>query len=198
MLQYYPSRLLVRTVDPASEPLALADAKTYLRVDTTNDDTLITGLITAARAYGEEYMRRSLITQTWKLAYDGCLLLNPAWRLPFVMRAPVAVALPRGPVTAVISVTAFAQDGTSTTISSSAYVMDAAQNALIFFSPVIAQRVEIVYTAGYGSSASNVPLPIVEGMQSHIGAMYDQRGDASSGLPAQSIALYAPYRDMRL
>src|SRR5579884_3684274 len=83
MLQYYPSRLLVRTAEPASEPVALADAKNYLRVDITNDDTLVTGLITAARAHAEEFMRRSLITQTWKLAYDGCLLLAPGWRLPF-------------------------------------------------------------------------------------------------------------------
>jgi len=34
---------------PASEPITLAEAKLYLRVDTTADDALITALITAAR-----------------------------------------------------------------------------------------------------------------------------------------------------
>jgi len=198
MLQYYPSRLLAQVVAPSVEPLVLADAKSYLRVDITDDDTFIAGLITAARAYGEEHTRRSFITQTWKMAYDGCMLLSPYWRLPLTLRAPFIVRLPRGPVNSIASVTAYAQDGSSAVIDPGTYTMDAAQDALIYYAPFVAQRVEIIYVAGYGAAGTNVPKPICEGMLAHIGAMYDQRGDASLELPLQSTALYAPYRDMRL
>jgi len=201
MLQFYPSRLLVCVSLPASEPIALADAKLYLRVSITDDDTLIAGLITAARMVAEETMRRSLITQSWKLAYDGCLLLSPHWRLPqnYFLRTPMVVRLPRGPVNSITSITAFAQDNSSTTIDPSTYTMDAAQDAVVFYMPPIAaRRVEIVYATGYGSSGSNVPQPIIDGMLAHIGMMYDQRGEASADLPPQSVALFSPYRDMRL
>ena len=49
---------------PSSEPITLAEAKLYLRVDTTADDALITALITAARETVERYTSRALVTQT--------------------------------------------------------------------------------------------------------------------------------------
>jgi len=55
---------------PALEPISLADAKTHLRVDLTEDDTLISALISATRDYVERYCRRGLLTQTWLLAID--------------------------------------------------------------------------------------------------------------------------------
>jgi hypothetical protein len=48
----------------ATEPIALADAKSYLRVDFTDDDTLIGNLITRVRSFAEEVTGRALATQT--------------------------------------------------------------------------------------------------------------------------------------
>jgi len=42
----------------AAYPVTLAEAKAYLRVDTTDDNTLITGLITAATAHVEGHTSR--------------------------------------------------------------------------------------------------------------------------------------------
>ena len=39
----------------ASEPITLTEAKNFLRVDGTDDDTLITALISAAREMCESY-----------------------------------------------------------------------------------------------------------------------------------------------
>ncbi len=56
---------------PTAEPITLSEAKTHLRVDVTDDDTLITALITAARQYAETFQRRVYITQTWELILDA-------------------------------------------------------------------------------------------------------------------------------
>src|SRR5690606_38274918 len=62
--------LLERTAAPTTEPLGLTEAKLFLRVDGTEEDDLISSLITATREQAEEYLRRSLITQNWSLWLD--------------------------------------------------------------------------------------------------------------------------------
>src|SRR5438445_1990943 len=55
---------------PAAEWITLSDAKVFLRVDNTSDDTLITSLISAVRQFAEGATRRVFITQTWDLWLD--------------------------------------------------------------------------------------------------------------------------------
>src|SRR5438270_3112905 len=55
---------------PAVEPIALADAKQWLKLETSDDDDVVGALITAARLMVEAQIRRMLITQTWRLIYD--------------------------------------------------------------------------------------------------------------------------------
>jgi len=58
------------TVPPASEPVTLTDAKDYMNVEFSSKDTLITRLITDARRYAENFLARSLVTQTIQLIYE--------------------------------------------------------------------------------------------------------------------------------
>lgn len=46
---------------PSCEPVALADMKTFLRVNWTTDDAMITGLIQAAREVAEAFCRKSFV-----------------------------------------------------------------------------------------------------------------------------------------
>ncbi|MEQ1790660.1 MAG: head-tail connector protein, partial [Rickettsiales bacterium] len=62
-------RLLERISAPATEPITLAEAKLYLRVDSSSEDNLITDLIVAARMSAEAWLKNSLISQSWKLVY---------------------------------------------------------------------------------------------------------------------------------
>ncbi len=174
---------LTLAVAPASEPLVLSDVKTYLRVSGSDEDALIASVMKAVRETAEKFLRTSMITQSWKLSYD--------------QYAPSEVPLLMGPVQSITSVTAFARDESSTTISSASYYLNAGKRVLVFDATPISNRIEIVYVTGYGAAASDVPNPIKQGLLAHIAAIYDGRAGAST-IPPQSLGLYGPYRVWRV
>ena len=71
----------------ANPAVSLSDAKAYLRVDGSAEDTLISGLVSAGTDMVEKRTRRSLINQTFRWSFDEF----PAG----------PVELPRSPVSAV-------------------------------------------------------------------------------------------------
>ncbi len=175
------SRSLERAIAPASEPITLAEAKLYLRVDSSNEDSLIIDLIVAARMSAESWLKSSLITQTWKLVYNDYL--------------DDAVVLPMPPIVSVTSVVVVNRDATTQTISASNYYLNAAKNMLLFDNYVSGFSIEITYNTGYGT-ASQIPQPIKYGMLAHIAAMYDERGlIGQQNLPREASNLYFPFRD---
>lgn len=54
------------TASTGTEPITLAEAKLYLRVDTDDDDNLISAMITGARAAAEGRTHRVLTQTTWQ------------------------------------------------------------------------------------------------------------------------------------
>lgn len=56
---------------PAEEPLSLAEAKLHLRVDFSDEDALISALISAARQAAETITARQLVTARWKYILDA-------------------------------------------------------------------------------------------------------------------------------
>lgn len=176
--------LLERIEAPASEPLTLEETKLYLRVDSDVEDSLIEDLIVAARMAAEQFLRQSLMMQSWKLAYDDYL--------------PEFVRLPMGPVTGVESVTVISRTGDEQVITDNYYYLNAARDMLILDSVLFGHRVEVMYDTGYGDAA-DVPSPIRGGLLAHIAAMYDLRGEhAPHPLPDQAVRLYMPFREIRL
>ncbi|MDA8095582.1 MAG: head-tail connector protein [Betaproteobacteria bacterium] len=118
-----PYRLLQA---PAVEPLSLADAKLHLRVDITDDDELITALISAARQYAENYTRRAIIQQKWKLVIDsfpGPTLIGVPWGKRFTLPGH-AIFLERSQVQQVSAINYTAMDGTAQTMPSADYTVD--------------------------------------------------------------------------
>ena len=57
------------TSEPTTEPLALSDAKAYMRVDFTDDDTVIQQLISSSRKYCEGITGRAFATQSITCQY---------------------------------------------------------------------------------------------------------------------------------
>jgi len=178
------NRLLARVVAPAGEPLTLTETKLYLQVDHPDEDSFIADLITSARMVAEHWMKRSLMTQTWKLAYDDYIDDD--------------VYLPMGPVSELVSVVLVDRDGDTLLVADDAYHLNAAKNIFHPESSLLAHRIEITYLTGYGN-ASTVPRPIKQGMLAHIAHMYDHRkGDYDAMIPDLSARLYMPYRELGL
>ncbi|MBN9305642.1 MAG: hypothetical protein BGO82_04010 [Devosia sp. 67-54] len=72
---------------PGEEPVALAEAKAFCRIDGSDEDALVAALIVAARLQVESLTGRALVTQTWRLT------LNCAPRLVALPVLPVASLL---------------------------------------------------------------------------------------------------------
>ena len=54
-----------------AEPVTLVEAKLHLRVDLSDDDALITAMISAAREMVERYTSRTLIYTAYRLTMDN-------------------------------------------------------------------------------------------------------------------------------
>ena len=181
---------------PAAEPLTLAEAKAWLRLDTTDEDDLVTALIVSARLMVEAATRRALITQTWRLVYD-------AWpALPLRLRP--------APVQSVAAIRTYDITNISSPVAPAGYWIDASPNAarLIFITPPpppgrVLAGIEIDVTAGYGAAASAVPEPLRQAARMLVAHWFEARGDTGAApalehLPAPVAALIAPFRSVRL
>jgi uncharacterized phiE125 gp8 family phage protein len=175
---------------PALEPVTLDEAKAHLKVDTADDDALITALIAAARARAEWHTGRAFVTQGWTLWRDG-------WA--------ACVEIPLPPLQAVTAVTVHAPDGTGTVIDPSTYTVDmASQPARIAFGciPPLALRrvnaVSIAFTAGYGDAGNDVPELLREAILEIVAELHVHRGDGPEDVSLSAQALLAPYRIFNL
>jgi uncharacterized phiE125 gp8 family phage protein len=181
---------------PASEPLALAEAKLYLRVETDDDDDLIGALIVAARSHIETRTRRALITQTWRFVLD---CWPPDGRLPLRL----------APLQSVAAARVYDAAGAMHAIDPGTFVVDAAASTIAFVpwaAPApgrAAAGIEIDVVAGYGNAGSDVPETLRQAMRLLIAHWYENRGIAATGqalttLPATVETLVAPYRVVSL
>lgn len=184
---------LIRIAAPASEPLALADAKAHCRVDHTDDDALITALIVAAREQAEHETGRALVTQTWELVHD-------AFPEAFVLRKP--------PVASVTSIKYLdSATGVEQTLDPADYLLDNASEPGYVVpaygkawpdSYGVPNAVRCRYVCGYGNAAA-VPQAIKQWMLLAIGTMYAQRETFATGTVANLPdrfwgSLLDPYR----
>lgn len=184
---------LVQTVPPAIEPVTLAEAKNHLRVDSdiTQDDVLIAMLIGAARRYAEVYCGRSFITQQWRLVLDsfpGPSLYGVPFGVPFSLPGH-AILLERGPVQSVNSIVYTAMDGYGEALMSNDDWVADLSGGLARITPRFGKiwpiplpqigAVKVAYTAGYGSSPSDVPEGIRHWILLRLNTLYENREEVA-------------------
>jgi len=182
---------------PTAEPVSLAEAKAWLKVESADDDLLIGALVTAARLTVEATARRLLLTQGWRLTLD-------TWP------ASGIVAVELGPVQAVTALRSFDEQGVETSYDPASFQLDRTREPARILplgqsAPVTGRLVadiEIDLTLGYGSAASDVPQPLRQAMLMLVALWYenrgDQAGDKPGDLPADILALVAPFRRPRI
>lgn len=169
---------LVRTADPASEPVSLAEAMLHCRVDAdlVEDGDHLNDCIRAAREYCEEALGQAFVTQSWTLYLD---------RFP----ACQEIRVPRPPLLGVTGIRY--QDvgtGVLTTLSPTLYGVDTASrpgritpayNQAWPAARYDANSVEIAFVAGSASGA--VPGVVKQAMKLLIGHWYLNREAVVTG-----------------
>src|SRR5262249_25595806 len=114
---------LVQSVAPASEPLTLADAKQWARVETTDDDALITSLIVMAREYAETITQRQLLQATWVMTIDRFPGGDPGWGRWWPWGSACTIRLPGPPLQSVSSINYIDTQGNTQTVNLSTDVI---------------------------------------------------------------------------
>lgn len=160
---------LNQTSAPSVEPISTTEAKSHLRVDTSDDDTLIASYIKSARHYIENYINRQIIQATWVLKRRG-----------FVDE----LYLPRGPLSSVSSIQYVDADGATQTLAGTVYTVDADSNpgriVLAYGKswPTVRDQINnvtITFVAGYGTATTDVPEPLRQAMRLLVAHFYETR-----------------------
>lgn len=160
---------VVTTVPPAVEPVTLAEAKLWARVENPDEDQLMSDLIVAARQRVEVDLKRALITQTKTLFMGG---FPSAWS---------QIQLPYPPLQSVVSVVYTSMLGTPVTADPAVYLSAANSSPGRVWLPLgsvwpitapFPDSVRITYVCGYGDTAVSVPMTIRLAMRALIAANY--------------------------
>ena len=159
-----------RVTDPATVPVSLAEAKAHLRVDGSDEDTLIAALVDAAVEHfdGTGTLGKAIITQTWA-----------DWFAP----APGNARLRIGPFVSLTSVEYYDEDNALQTatlgnfetwqVGDFVVVKPKPDNAW----PTGYSRPDafkVTYVAGFGS-ASDVPATIKQAILLTVAHWYEHR-----------------------
>ena len=187
---------LTLVTPPANEPLEVSALKGYDRIPGTSEDDDLLAFCAAVRNHTEEYLSRSLITQTWELG------------LPCFPRED-RIRLPRGPVQSVTSVKYTDTAGTERTMAAGTdYLVDIKAelaeivlpfghvwppNVLTTSRPVVVQ-----YVAGYGDTTADIPPLIMLAMKQLASHWSNYRGVVSeqqlAGVPHVYESLLSTFR----
>lgn len=208
----YWNRKSTKVITPpsaATRIISVDEMKDYLRVDTTDDDTLIGELIDTATEMARDHTRRAILEETLELTMDGFsdtgIDETRLGRGVHDMSKSAALGygdefnLPFPPIVSITSIKTFSTDNTESTYDSAKYELDETGGRVYLNQsqtwPVNLrdrEAVKVRYIAGYGSSATGIPLAIKQAIRQHTAAMYECR--QACEMPKSCKALLSPYK----
>lgn len=180
---------------PTSEPLSLADAKAFLRVEHDDDDSVIAALISAARNHVEALTRLGLITQTWRIVLD---------RWPEQGRIKPRL----GPLQSVSAARVYDETNDASAIDAGHFVVDAAASIIAAPRWSLPQPgrsvagIELDVVIGFGA-ADDVPQILIQAIRMLVSHWYENRslvaiGQTVAMLPPSVNAMISSWRVMSL
>jgi uncharacterized phiE125 gp8 family phage protein len=157
---------------PGEEPVTLAEAKAWCRIDAGDEDALVEALIAAARLHVESATGRALVEQSWRLVLD----------------CPKGRVVPM-PVLPVIAVTAATADEVAIDVEPQGDAMLLPREGY--------RTLSVDYTAGYGGAA-DVPADLKQAVLTLLAYWFEYRDTAGDATPAGFDRLIAGYKRVRL
>ncbi|WP_416193925.1 head-tail connector protein [Nitrobacter sp. TKz-YC01] len=182
-----PSILLT---GPAVEPWSVEEAKSFLRAENDDDDTVIASLIAAARSHVEAMTRCALIAQTWRFVLDE-------WPKDGRIKPG------RGPLRALAAARVYNSAGIATPIDAGTFVLDKAagviSSSVWVFPGRASAGIELDVEIGFGEAASDVPDVLRHAVRTLVAHWYENRsliaiGQSVAMMPASVSAMIASYR----
>lgn len=169
---------------PASAVISAPNMKSRIRVDYTDDDTLIASLINGAiaRIDGPEGVGIAMMEQTWRVTYDSF---------------PAVITLPGWPVKSVTTVKYLDTDGAEQTLSTSAYTVGVKREPARIVPAFgtawpstrdIIEAVWVDYVVGE-SDAANVPDDLLDAVSLLTGHLYENREAVTVGVTASELPM---------
>jgi hypothetical protein len=185
------------TTAPGAIAYVLADLKAFLRVAHTDDDTQLGQMAETATQYIQNYTGRQLVnaTYTWKLPSfqptrenrELDFWFTPA---PYGIRGSKIIQFPVLPLLSITSISYTDTAGNAQTLAAADYEVDTVRGRLMPSAALglwpetstdVFNPVTIVFVAGYGSAASNVPARIKQALYNIVAYWYENR-DANNGI----------------
>lgn len=189
---------LIRITAPTVEPVSLREVKAQARVDISDDDALLEMYIQAAREHCEAFLRRPLVTQTWKLLLDD-------WPHGDTLEIPMP------PLQSITSIVYTSDAGVDATFSSANYIVETPYedygrirlvNSAEWPSTTLKAMngIAVTFVCGYGDGPSSVPAQFRQAMLLLVATWYENReailttGAMASQIPFAVDALLRPRR----
>lgn len=196
----------------------LAAVKGFLKIDNTDDDTLIKALIQVATERLEKECNQKFITQKWDIFFDHFSYKKPKDDWWDGSRAGVisqftsnieTLELPFGPCSAITSFKTFADDGsdTASVFASTNYQIDTNS-----YTPRVGLRSGCSWpstllrpfngikleecTFGYGSTFAAIPDALAHAVKLTVAKLYENRGDVPDpmfSIPNTALMLIHPF-----
>jgi uncharacterized phiE125 gp8 family phage protein len=163
-----------------TEPVTLAEAKEYARIDGFNEDTLITSLIKMARIHCESYIGKSIVLKT--VTIDSFTF-------------PYQFQMPYGPLTSELNISKCVTIDENNVETPLQYRVNAGLFPKLFIlGGAQSYKFKLVYSAGFTTVPDDIKLAI----KMMVNTLYERREDFSDLQAIESPlgvkALLMPYK----
>lgn len=208
-------RTALITVDAPAPFLALDDAKQHLRVDTSDEDELISAIVSAVCGLldgPDGILKCAVAPQTLKLVLPGFMKPLPWGRSRQSANCGTRIELPLPPATDIGAITYYDSSGTQQTLDEATYTLIECGSSPSFLIPAPGANwpstqsrpdaVSIIFDAG-SSEDSAVPPTILAAAKLMVGDLYLNREATVYG-PGAALenpavkALLSPWRILKL
>ena len=184
------------TTHPSIEPVSVVEMQEHLKIDGDDDNLFLVSAIEEAREEIENLTGLALITQSWQMTIDRWPGGRDQWwdgvreghmGELYSNNSRQSLELPKYPLQSITSVTVYDEDGVSTAVTvADVFDVDSQQMpGRITLQPGASwptatqsnNAIEIVYVAGYGVAAVDVPMPLKRAIKNIAAYLCNHRGD---------------------